>query len=149
MKDFFTRISKQVLLFDICGFKNRKLSPKLSPFGWDTLYNVVCVLLSKNEPQKTHRKLLITAWNCTKIWRKTRTYVHQKKYCIQRKILNLCTMLQYKYCSCFKNKLRIQKRGMWKWDFFFNWIQNLKKRKIVLVHFYRDIMIINYDPLMM
>ena len=78
------------------------------------IYNVVCVLLSKNEPQKTHRRLLITACNCTNIWRKTQTYVHQKNYCIQRKILNLCTI---QYCSCFKNKLHIQKRAWWLFKF--------------------------------
>ena len=29
MKDFFTKISKQVLLFDICGFKNLKIESEV------------------------------------------------------------------------------------------------------------------------
>ena len=80
----------------------------------------MCVLLSKNEPQKTHRKLMITACKCTNIWRKTQTYVHPKKILYTKKNIKFMYYITIQYCSCFKNKLHIQKRAWYLFKFKIN-----------------------------
>ena len=69
----------------------------------------MCVLLSKNEPKIKHTE---SYWSWLQhatlpLWRKTRTYVHQKKYYIQEKILNVC-MLQYIIATALKTSYIFQ-----------------------------------------
>ena len=130
----------------------------------------VCFCLKMNPNRHTESYWLQHA--TVPIYEEKLEFMYTKKILYTKKNIKFMYYVTIQYCSCFKNKLHIQKRAwyLFKFEinsyfiinyclkvilthplrrvkvwFFYNWIRNLKKRNIVLVHFYGDLMIVNYD----